>query len=356
MDKQKQLELELKNITKYFGKVVAVNRLTLSVQKGEFITLLGPSGCGKTTTLRIVAGLLLPDEGEIFIKGKEVSRVPPQRRNLGMVFQDYALFPHLTVIENVKFPLRERRIPKKEQERLAMEFLNIVQLALPNRYPSELSGGQQQRVALARAIVFKPSILLMDEPLGALDVKLREAMQLEIKHLQKQLNVTTLYVTHDQHEALNMSDRILVMQEGMILQDGTPNEIYERPANQFVADFIGQSNFLDGIVTDRFLVQGPENIRIKVGSRISFSPGTPVTLSIRPEVISLSNKEIQNPDLNCFSATIKERKYLGKRTIYHVCVGGKIVLVEEARDRRSFPGGENVYIFWDPKDTLIWSR
>jgi spermidine/putrescine ABC transporter ATP-binding subunit len=348
-------KLSLHGITKKFGETVAVKDLNLEVKEGEFITLLGPSGCGKTTTLRMIAGFLSPDRGQIFIDGKDVSRIPPQKRNIGMVFQDYALFPHLTIKENVEFSLKERRVPKNKRNRLCQEFLDLVQLPFPNRYPAALSGGQQQRVALARALVFDPSILLLDEPLGALDVKLRELMQLEIKRIQLQLKITAIYVTHDQSEALTMSDRILVMDGGVTMQCGSPEEIYEKPLNDFVADFVGDTNFLECKVFDKFWVQGAGGERIKVGEGIEFPKGTPVRIAIRPENIHLDRPNfIEDNRLNQLKGVVTDRKYLGSRTKYYVRVGEWTLIAEKKSDMANQSPGENVVIHWDPIDTFVW--
>jgi spermidine/putrescine ABC transporter ATP-binding subunit len=244
-------QLELINVSKLFGDVRAVDNVSLGIQHGEFLTLLGPSGSGKTTTLNMIAGFEVPTGGEILLEEDNITTVAPNNRGIGMVFQNYALFPHMTVFDNIAFPLKMRKTPSANIRKLIDEALAQVKLpAFESRYPHQLSGGQQQRIALARAIVFKPKILLMDEPLGALDKKLRDHMRLEIKHLQESLNITVIYVTHDQEEALTMSDRIAIMNEGKIIQLDTPEVLYESPANLFVADFIGESNFLNGRVAE----------------------------------------------------------------------------------------------------------
>jgi spermidine/putrescine transport system ATP-binding protein len=247
--------VQLKHVTKVFpaGRgteaVVAVDDLTIDIPNGEFFTMLGPSGCGKTTTLRMIAGFENPTSGEIFIGGKPVSRTPPNKRPVNTVFQNYALFPHLTVGKNVAFGLRLKRIPREEIRERVKEALEMVRLpSVEDRRPNQLSGGQQQRVALARALVNEPAVLLLDEPLGALDLKLRKEVQIELKQLQINLGITFIYVTHDQEEALTMSDRIAVMHHGVVQQAGKPREIYESPVNRFVADFIGETNFVSGVV------------------------------------------------------------------------------------------------------------
>lgn len=241
--------LELKNIKKGFGETDVLNGITLSIEKGEFITFLGASGCGKTTTLRIIAGLEAPDSGTVFLDGKDVTAVPPNQRDVNTVFQNYALFPHLNVEGNVGYGLKIKRVPKAEIKKKVAEILELVQLTgYEKRMPSELSGGQKQRVAIARALVNSPKLLLLDEPLGALDLKLRRTMQLELKRLQKKLGITFLYITHDQEEAINMSDRIVVMKDGRFEQIGTPDEIYNHPKTSYVADFVGNANVVSGVV------------------------------------------------------------------------------------------------------------
>lgn len=244
--------VELRNVSKVFSSrgakvedVYAVKEMNLSIPRGKFFTLLGPSGCGKTTTLRLIAGFELPTSGEVFIQGKPMSKIPPNLRPVNIVFQNYALFPHMNVTKNVAFGLEIKRVPRAERERLVQESLELVKLAdMGGRKPSQLSGGQQQRVALARALVNRPAVLLLDEPLGALDLKLRKAMQIELKHIQERVGITFVYVTHDQEEALTMSDFIAVMKDGLIQQLGDPVTLYKKPANKFVADFIGESNFV----------------------------------------------------------------------------------------------------------------
>ena len=241
--------LELKNIKKGFGETDVLNGITLSIEKGEFITFLGASGCGKTTTLRIIAGLEAPDSGTVFLDGKDVTAVPPNQRDVNTVFLFFSLFPHLNVEGNVGYGLKIKRVPKAEIKKKVAEILELVQLTgYEKRMPSELSGGQKQRVAIARALVNSPKLLLLDEPLGALDLKLRRTMQLELKRLQKKLGITFLYITHDQEEAINMSDRIVVMKDGRFEQIGTPDEIYNHPKTSYVADFVGNANVISGVV------------------------------------------------------------------------------------------------------------
>jgi spermidine/putrescine transport system ATP-binding protein len=284
--------VQLQNITKIFpGGVTAVDNMNLEIPQGEFFTMLGPSGCGKTTTLRMIAGFEMPTSGEIFIDGKPVSKTPPNRRPVNTVFQNYALFPHLTVEQNVAFGLRLKRVPAAETQRRVKEALDMVQLpGMEKRKPTQLSGGQQQRVALARALVNEPAVLLLDEPLGALDLKLRKAVQLELKQLQSELEITFIYVTHDQEEALTMSNRIAVMSNGIVQQLGTPREIYEYPNNRFVADFIGETNFVDGVVQEVGEVARVEVNGLRMLGAIGnaqIARGQKVSLAVRPEKMNL---------------------------------------------------------------------
>ncbi|HER34462.1 MAG TPA: ABC transporter ATP-binding protein, partial [Halothiobacillaceae bacterium] len=292
--------VELVNVTKRFpgpggapgGEVLAVDDVTLQIQDGEFYSLLGPSGCGKTTSLRMIAGFEHPTEGEVYIHGKPMGLTPAYQRNTNMVFQSYALFPHMNIERNVGFGLEMKKVSKEEIRQRVGEALDMVRLSgYGPRKPNQLSGGQQQRVALARALVNRPEVLLLDEPLGALDLKLRKEMQLELKNLQKEVGITFVYVTHDQEEALTMSDRIAVMHQGRALQVGSPTEIYERPSCRFVADFIGETNFLNGVVEE----QGDGVVCVVVGGRLrvlaetdeTFPRGAQVTAAVRPEKIRL---------------------------------------------------------------------
>jgi len=282
----------LRNVHKTYGHVVALNDVSLEVAEGEFLTLLGPSGSGKTTTLMLIAGFERPTRGEILIRGESMIARPPERRDIGMVFQSYALFPHMTVFENVAFPLRTRKCGASDIARRVDEALDAVRLpGVAGRYPRQLSGGQQQRVALARALVYRPSLLLMDEPLGALDRKLREEMQSELKSIQREIGVTTLYVTHDQQEALALSDRIAVMNSGDVVQIGPPLELYDRPAADFVASFLGDVNFLEatamGWTNGLASVELSPGVCITVSTSTPLTPGKRVRLAIRPERLRL---------------------------------------------------------------------
>ncbi|MBK9052113.1 MAG: ABC transporter ATP-binding protein [Chloroflexi bacterium] len=283
--------VELRSVTKKFGEFVAVDNVDLQIQDGEFFSLLGPSGCGKTTNLRMIAGFEQPTVGEIYIKGQQVAGIPAYRRPVNTVFQSYALFPHMTVAQNVAFGLEMKRVTPPEIKRRVAEALELVQLPhMSERRPKQLSGGQQQRVALARALVNRPQVLLLDEPLGALDLKLRKAMQLELKQIQVEVGITFIYVTHDQEEALTMSDRIAVMNNGLVQQVGEPRRIYEHPTNRFVADFIGETNFVSGrIKTIDALaeVEIPGATVLASNEGRVLSPGQEVTLAIRPEKINV---------------------------------------------------------------------
>ena len=324
----KGAEVRLESIVKTFGAVRAVDGVTLTVRAGEFLTLLGPSGSGKTTTLACVAGFAVPTEGEIFIQGQQVTFAPPFKRNVGMVFQHYALFPHMSVSDNLAFPLRMRRRPAAEiRERVAWA-LALVQLdGLGGRAPRQLSGGQQQRVALARALVFEPPVLLMDEPLGALDKKLRAEMQLELKHLHARLGVTVIYVTHDQEEALTLSDRVAVMNHGRLEQLGTPLELYESPRTRFVAEFVGESNVLEGTVTAA--AAGGLTLVTRRGLRLALrsggaTVGDTLTLMVRPEKITLGAEAEA-----LVEGEIAEAIYLGDATRYVVRAGDEAFVVKQ---------------------------
>jgi len=318
-------EVKLQNVSKKFGDITAVDDVCLEVKESEFLTLLGPSGSGKTTTLMIIAGFERADTGEVYLNQKPIIDIPPYKRNIGMVFQQYALFPHMKVFDNIAYPLRNRKVPKGEIKRRVTEILNLVELSgYTDRYPNQLSGGQQQRVALARALIFNPPLLLLDEPLGALDKNLREQMKLEIKRIQKSLNLSAIYVTHDQEEALTISDRIAVYNEGRILQVGTPEDLYESPANRFVADFIGTSNFIpvsleryDG----QFMIwkdEHNENQKYLTHAIEGVSPGQSMVLVIRPEKVRFSSA-VQNQE-NTLEGQVMEVIYTGESSRYRIRV------------------------------------
>jgi spermidine/putrescine transport system ATP-binding protein len=354
----------LRDVRKHFGGFVAVDGVSLSVSRGEFLTLLGPSGCGKTTTLRMIGGFEYPTSGAILILGREMGGLPPYRRPVNTVFQNYALFPHMSVAQNVAYGLEMARVPRDERKRRVAGALEMVRLPnVDKRKPSELSGGQQQRVALARALVNRPAVLLLDEPLGALDLKLRKAMQIELKGLNREVGATFIYVTHDQEEALTMSDRIAVMSEGKILQLGTPAEIYERPRNRFVADFIGQTNLFDGnlvkISGDLAEVQLPDGTIVKGLVPSGESPSGAVTVAVRPErVVLASDLPIDVPSAwNSLAGTVADVIYLGTHTqVVVVLPGGNAVTVHR-QNRTGGDGGpqpgENAAVAFDPASATI---
>ena len=356
--------IELIDVSKVFGSFVAVDNLSLSVDHGEFLTLLGPSGCGKTTTLRMIGGFELPSSGSLKIKGEEMGNRPPYRRPVNTVFQNYALFPHLNVGQNIGYGLEMARVPKTERNRRVTEALEMVRLPhVETRKPAELSGGQQQRVALARALVNRPEVLLLDEPLGALDLKLRKAMQLELKRLNREVGATFVYVTHDQEEALTMSDRIAVMSEGRILQVGSPDEIYERPRSRFVADFIGQTNFLTGsiVVVDGGLatidVPGAGHVRGCVPE--GMHPVGSVTMAVRPERVFLEADLDGNVPAgwNRIRGVVADLIYLGTHTQYVFAVGGDQSLVVHRQNKSAAaPGsgrGETATVVFDPVSASV---
>jgi len=349
----------LKQVTKRYGDTHAVRGLDLDIREGEFLTLLGPSGCGKTTTLRMIAGFVLPSSGTVYLGDEDVTRLPPNKRDIGMVFQDYALFPHMTIGENIAFGLTERRIDKLAIGRRVRELLNLVQLVdVEGRYPPELSGGQQQRIAVARAVAYSPKVLLMDEPLGALDLKLREAMQTEIRQIQQRLGTTTIYVTHDQTEAMHMSDRIVVMKDGMIEQMGSAEEIYNRPRTRFVADFIGQINLLDGAVVgreDRFAVVDVDGVRVRIESA-SQALGH-VTVGIRPQHLALAANGAADAACNLLPGRIKGRTFSGN--LVHIEVeldGGQRVTIETRPEDVTGDAGSRVRVQWRPERGTVLTR
>jgi putative spermidine/putrescine transport system ATP-binding protein len=345
----------LEELTKRFVDVVAVDRISLDVKKGEFITLLGPSGSGKTTILMMIAGFQIPTSGRIRIEDEIVTFKPPFKRNIGMVFQNYALFPHMTVFDNIAFPLRMRKVEGKKVLENVEKVLDLVKLSgLSRRYPKQLSGGQQQRVALARALVYNPPVLLMDEPLGALDKKLREHMQLEIKHLHKSVGITVIYVTHDQAEALTMSDRIAVMNQGRFEQIGLPSDLYERPRSKFVADFIGETNFIEAVLLGerggRLELVTSKGIKILASMRYSLSKKE-VSVAIRPERISFV--KCLEDRLNTYKGVVEEAIYLGDTLKYKISVEGKeSIIVTQKNDLVSdrYEIGDQILIGWQDED------
>ena len=338
----------------YDGEVLVVKNLNLNIQKGEFVTMLGPSGSGKTTTLMMLAGFETPTNGEIFLDGTPISKIPPYEREIGMVFQNYALFPHMTVQENLSFPLEVRKMQKSEIESKVKNALDMVELGnFGTRFPAQLSGGQQQRVALARALVFEPRLVLMDEPLGALDKNLREQMQYEIKHIHERINITVVYVTHDQSEALTMSNRIAVFDDGVVQQLSTPDILYEKPENSFVAQFIGENNRFEGIVKN---INGNNcEVELNSGEKVTAlkvnvaSVGEKTELSIRPErVVINSTNEIENT----FEGNVKELIYLGDhiRVRLNVCGNEEFIVKVPNEGNISFAENDNIRVSWLASD------
>ena len=338
------MKISLRGVVKRFGGVTAVDRATLDIADGELFTLLGPSGCGKTTLLRLIAGFAAPDGGEIWFGDRRVDALAPYERNIGMVFQNYALWPHMTVRGNVTYGLGLRRLPASEIDaRFAAGLAKVNLTGLEDRYPGQLSGGQQQRVALARALVLNPDLLLLDEPLSNLDAKIRVQVRGEIRKLQKDLGITTVYVTHDQEEALSLSDRVAVMRDGRVLQIATPRELYERPATRFVADFVGTNNFIAGVCREsdgvRTVVDtaiGPVTGRACPG----LAPGARCVLAVRPENVSLGAAGD-----NAFTGRIVLASYLGNALRYDVEIGDGLVLKLDVRDpwhHEALPPGQKV--------------
>ena len=348
--------LVLKRLVKLFGSgedtVTAVDDVNIEVKEGELVTLLGPSGCGKTTTLRMISGFELPTSGEILIDGEDVSTTPPNRRPTTMVFQNYALFPHMTVFENISYGLKIRRASAQNIRKETEKIMALVGLeGFGERSPAQLSGGQQQRVSLARSLIMEPKVLLLDEPLSNLDAKLRVSTRLEIRKLQQRVGITSVYVTHDQEEAMTLSDRVVIMHQGKIMQIGSPQEIYAQPVDRFVADFIGKANFLEGRVES--MVSGNEIDLDILGRKFqvfvqpgAFSEGQRVLLVVRPESVKLAPKK---PDT--LTGTVRETVYLGSQMIYEVDVAKDIITVEVAdpQEHMVFEAGEEVTITFQEK-------
>ena len=347
----------LDKIVKRYGPTVAVDNVSLEIKEGEFLTLLGPSGCGKTTTLRLISGFIQPTSGAIHFGDKDVTGIAPQHRQIGMVFQDYALFPHLTVRENIGFGLVERKYEKHAIKERVDELLALIKLEnAAERYPSEISGGQAQRVAVARAVAHPPSVLLMDEPLGALDLKLRETMQIELRRIQQELGITAVYVTHDQSEAMNMSDRIVVMNSGIIEQIGSPKDIYIDPQSVFVANFIGQVNILNCCVVknDSEVTElDYQDNKILTNSQSKLKKKSTVYLAIRPEDINITSKP-PNKSQNSLKGVVSEALFSGNVMKISVSVdGGDIIKVECPPKANNFGLGDNVHVNWMPKDCNV---
>ena len=346
--------VQLEGVNKYFGKNHVVKNLNLSVEEGEFLTLLGSSGCGKTTTLRMIAGFEEPTSGSILVEGQAVEEKEPFERNVNTVFQSYALFPHKTIYDNVAYGLKMKKVPKTEIARRVKEIMALVQLTgFEGRYPSQLSGGQKQRVAIARALINRPRVLLLDEPLGALDLKLRKQMQLELKRLQRKLNITFIYVTHDQEEALTMSDRIAVMHDGILDQLGTPEEIYEQPRTKFVATFIGETNIFEGNIKE--LAMGRVAVRIENGvirgCGYGFSRNEYITVSVRPEKMKFSAAPVKGFQLE---AQVKDYVYAGSvvKCIAVLQNGMEIKMDRLAGEELPEPGSI-IHPWWEEKDAVL---
>lgn len=350
------IAVELVDVIKRFGDVVAVNNVNLKIEDGEFFSLLGPSGCGKTTSLRMIAGLETVTSGDVLLRGETMRDIPPFKRPVNTVFQNYALFPHLNVERNIAFGLEMKKVPKDEIDKRVMEALEMVRMAdKAKRRPNQLSGGQQQRIALARALVNRPEVLLLDEPLGALDLKLRKTMQLELKQLQEQVGITFIYVTHDQEEALTMSDRIAVMNEGKVLQVDAPEKIYEHPKTRFVADFIGESNFLDGTVEEvngeMIMISLDGQATIKAICKESVVKGQKVGVVVRPEKITLKKEGL-------IKGRVEESIYIGTDTRFIIRLTDKTQITVRTQNLSSstentYQKGDEVSLDWDLAHALV---
>ncbi|MEN9688516.1 MAG: polyamine transporter ATP-binding protein [Pseudomonadota bacterium] len=355
-----QIFLHIDNITKKFGATLAVDAVSLSIYRGEIFALLGSSGCGKSTLLRMLAGFETPTQGRVWLDGQDVTDLPPYERPMNMMFQSYALFPHMNVWDNVAFGLRRDGVAKDELEHRVEEMLQLVQLQkFAKRSPHQLSGGQQQRVALARSLAKRPQLLMLDEPLGALDKKLREQTQVELVNIIKQVGVTCVMVTHDQDEAMTMADRIAVMSEGSLLQVGTPNDVYENPNCRFVADFVGNVNLFDGEVS----VYEPDHVEITtpsglfhVGHGISGSLGMPVTVALRPEKVTLSMDKPQVPH-NHMACVLEDWSYFGSHTSYSLRIPGgqrlKVSVTNTDRDHDTIEEGQTVWAHWQDNAMVV---
>jgi len=355
----------LENISRRYGATTAVEDVSLTLESGQFLTLLGPSGCGKSTTLRMIAGLLAPTTGRILLDGKDVTALGPAKRNIGMVFQSLALFPHMTAAENVAFGLNMRKVSEKERNARVKKILDVVQLGhLADRYPSQLSGGQQQRVAIARAMVIQPSILILDEPFAALDRKLREAMQVELRQITKSLGITSLFVTHDQEEALMMSDYIAVMGHSRVQQFGTPSDIYQRPANRFVADFVGMSNVLDGHIVaankdDAFATVEALGIQFKTLHAEGRRAGAKVSVALRPEGVTVESVPVKD----AAQGKVRSMTYHGHMSSYAIELdNGQLVHAREINPEtqmerpRRFEVGAPVWVNWQADAVRVLER
>jgi iron(III) transport system ATP-binding protein len=355
------MNIELQDVIKRFGSLEAVSHVSLNIHDGELFTLLGPSGCGKTTVLRLIGGFHTPDHGNILFRGKSVTGIPPYERNIGMVFQNYALWPHMTIFENVAYGLKIKKFSREDIGSKVSHALGLVNLeGLEKRYPGQLSGGQQQRVALARALVLNPDVLLLDEPLSNLDAKIRLQVRAEIRKLQKDLAITTVYVTHDQEEALTLSDRIAVIDHGRLQQIGTPWDLYERPANPFVADFIGINNLIPGRVHESADVGGCVTVKTEAGLLLGetgalLAAGDSCMICVRPETAAIGEMDATREDCNRISGTVSFASFIGNTIRYDVEIGGGIIFrvdVQNPRDHKPHAMGERVYVIFSTKTTL----
>jgi spermidine/putrescine ABC transporter ATP-binding subunit len=352
--------IRFESVSKTFGDTTALDGFDLDVAEGEFLALLGPSGCGKTTALRLLAGFLLPTAGRILVDERDVSALPPHKRNAGMVFQDYALFPHMTVGDNIAFGLHERGQAGIAVQKRVAELLDLVRLAgMERRYPGQLSGGQQQRVALARALAFGPSVLLMDEPFGALDLKLREAMQAELVQIQRRLGITTIFVTHDQSEAMAMADRIAVMRGGRIAQLGTPEDVYDRPSNPFVAEFVGRINLFEARIAELegdTVVLDANGVRLTATRTPWAETSMEVAVAVRPESLVLKATGEASPSAghNCLEGTVVAGRFAGSTVTIEVETARNGLLTVEARaDQRAMGKGTSVILTWPLEKTML---
>ncbi len=355
------MNIKLEDIVKKFGTLEAVSHVSLNIQDGELFTLLGPSGCGKTTILRLIGGFHKPDHGEIYFGDRAVSPLPPYERNIGMVFQNYALWPHMTIFGNIAYGLKLKKFSRTEMSEKISRALKLVNLTgLENRYPGQLSGGQQQRVALARALVLNPDVLLLDEPLSNLDAKIRIQVRAEIRKLQKELGITTIYVTHDQEEALTLSDRIAVINLGKLQQIGSPRDLYERPENPFVADFIGINNLIPGEIQEMNTAEKRMKAKTKVGTlfcayRDRFKPGDRCMISVRPETASIGKSEEGQKGYNRIAGNVSFAYYMGNTIRYDVEVNSDLLFkvdVENPWEHQPFSIGEKVYVRFPIEMTL----
>ncbi len=355
------MNIQLKNIVKRFGTLEAVSHVSLEIRDGELFTLLGPSGCGKTTILRLIGGFHRPDEGEVYFGEKAVSGIPPYERNIGMVFQNYALWPHMTIFDNIAYGLKLKKFSRGDISSKVLHALKLVNRAgLEKRYPGQLSGGQQQRVALARALVLNPDVLLLDEPLSNLDAKIRLQVRAEIRKLQKELGITTIYVTHDQEEALTLSDRIAVVDHGKLQQLGSPRDLYAKPENPFVADFIGINNLIPGEVREIQEGERRMGVHTAVGLMVCtfekpFQKGDRCTVTVRPETATISREECKDKDMNIIPGTVSFASYIGNTIRYDVEIrNGKIFKVDVQNPwyHQVFPQGEKVFVIFPRQITL----